>query len=86
MPDALALIARHLRHPDLHACLATMGEEADLRADLRLCDLDLVGIQMDLDEAIGSETPDGIYHKWERVADVVAAVRRYAGEASCHAA
>lgn len=80
MPDAFALIARHLRHPDMHAALASMGEDADLRTDLRLCDLDLLGVQMDLDEAVGTETPDGIYEKWERVADVVAAVRQYAGE------
>lgn len=80
MPDVLALIARHLRHPDLHARLAALGEEADLRADLRLCEIDLLGVQMDLDEALGCETPDDIFHKWERVADVAETLRKYAGE------
>lgn len=80
MPDAFALIRRHLHHPDLRARLDTLGEEADLRGDLQMCELDLLGVQMDLDEAVRTETPDGIYEQWERVADVVAALREYETE------
>jgi hypothetical protein len=78
--DAIAIVRRRLRHPDFHAALDAMGEETSLRADLRLCDLDLLTIQTDIDELAGFETPDGIYHKWERVADVAAALHRYTKE------
>ncbi|AXU20370.1 hypothetical protein C7W88_16960 [Novosphingobium sp. THN1] len=86
MADALEIIRRRFRHPYQGARLDALGEEAHLRTDLLLFELDLLTIQTDIDELAGFETPDGIYHKWERVADVVAAVEEYAGEATCPAA
>lgn len=82
MADAFALIRRHLHHPDLRARLETLGEEADLRGDLQMCELDLLGVQMDLDEEVRTETPDSIYEQWERVADVIATVRQYERESA----
>lgn len=80
MADAFTIIRRRYRHPYQGARLDTLGEEAHLRTDLLLFELDLLTIQTDIDEVAGFETPDGIYLKWERVADVVEALRQYAGE------
>lgn len=77
VPDPIALIRRRFRHPYQGARLDTLGHDASLRGDLMLFELDLLTVQMDLDEAVNFETPDGLYLKWERVADVVEDFHHY---------
>jgi hypothetical protein len=79
LPDALSIIRRRFRHPYQSARLDALGMDASLRGDLMLFELDLLTIQTDIDDVAGFETPDGIYLRWERVADVVAALQKYAG-------
>lgn len=81
MTDALTLIRRRLRHPDFHAALERLGEDAELRRDLGLCDLDCLTVQTDMeDEIIGHEIEHATYLQWQRVGDVVATLGQHTKE------
>lgn len=83
MTDALTIIRRRLRHPDFHAALDRLGDEAELRAHLGLCDLDCLTVQTDMeDEIIGREIEHATYLKWQRVGDVVATLNQHTKESA----
>lgn len=75
MPDILALISAHTETP-------RTVEPGTLLADIGLnCASILVGLQCDIEEALGRELPSlpgggDAYEAWETVADVLASAER----------
>lgn len=69
----LAVIARHLHHPDYHEKLSL---EASLSADLGLTQIDLWGVACDIEEALGFRYDGDPELHWHTPADIVASIEQ----------